>query len=161
MEKANLFNNYFNSVFSKSCKEPVPPGRYPIVTPLGELSIVVISVKEVERILKNLDPSKSPDSDGLTLRLLKEVASEISCPITDIFNKSLNNGITAKLNECKTKTFSQKTVQRVLYSEGYKRWLAKKKMVVREANRKKRVKWYKQRRSRTVENYRKKVIFSD
>ena len=65
--------------------------------------------------------------------------------------------ITAKLNECKTKTFSQKTVQRVLHSEGYKR-LAKKKMVVREANRKKRVKWCKERRGRTVDNYWKKVI---
>ena len=29
--------------------------------------------------------------------------------------------ITVKLNECKTKTFSQKTVQRVLHSGGYKR----------------------------------------
>ena len=38
--------------------------------------------------------------------------------------------ITAKLNECKTKTFSQKTVQRVLHSEGCKRRLPKKKMVV-------------------------------
>ena len=47
--------------------------------------------------------------------------------------------ITAKLNECKTNTFSQKTVQRVLHSEGYKRGLAKKKMVVREANQKKQV----------------------
>ena len=33
----------------------------------------------------------------------------------------------AKLNECKTKTFRQKTVQSVLHSEGYKRRLAKKK----------------------------------
>ena len=69
--------------------------------------------------------------------------------------------ITAKLNEYKTKTFSQKTVQRVLHSEGYKRRLAKKKMMVREANRKKRLKWCKQRRSRTVDNYWKKVIFLD
>ena len=38
--------------------------------------------------------------------------------------------ITAKLNECKTKTFSQKTVQGVLHSEGCKRRLPKKKMVV-------------------------------
>ena len=43
---------------------------------------------------------------------------------------------TAKLNECKTKTFSQKTMQRVLHSEGYNIRLSKKKMVVREANRK-------------------------
>ena len=69
--------------------------------------------------------------------------------------------ITAKLNECKTKTFSQKTVQRVLHSEGYKGRLAKKKMVVREANRKNRVKWCKERRGRTVDNYWKRVIFSD
>ena len=34
-------------------------------------------------------------------------------------------------------------------------------MVVREANRKKRVKWCKERRGRTVDNYWKKVIFSD
>ena len=71
----------------------MPPGLYPIVLPLGELSNVVISVKEIESIFKNLDPSKSPGLDGLTSRLLKEVASEISCPITDIFNKSLNSGI--------------------------------------------------------------------
>ena len=50
-------------------------------------------MKEVESILKNLDPSKSPGPDSLTSRLLKEVASEISCPITDIFNKSLNSVI--------------------------------------------------------------------
>ena len=37
-------------------------------------------------------------------------------------NKSLTlQTITAKLNECKKKTFSQKTVQRVLHSEEYKR----------------------------------------
>ena len=51
--------------------------------------------------------------------------------------------ITAKLNQRKTKTFCQKTVQRVLHSEGYKRRLAKTNIVVREANRKKRVKWCK------------------
>ena len=49
--------------------------------------------------------------------------------------------ITAKLNKCNTKTFSQKSMQRVLHSEGYK------------------VKWCKQRRGRTVDNYWKKVIF--
>ena len=36
LEKANLFNNYFNAVFSKPCNEPVSPGHYPIVPHLGE-----------------------------------------------------------------------------------------------------------------------------
>ena len=73
-------------------------------------------------------------------------------------NRRLNlQNITAKLNECKTKTFSQKTVQRVLHWKGYKTRLAKKKMVVRETNRKKRVKWCNwERRGRTVDNYWKK-----
>ena len=35
LEKANLFNDYFNSVFSKPNNEPVPPGHYPVVPPLG------------------------------------------------------------------------------------------------------------------------------
>ena len=34
LEKANLFNNYFNSVFGKPCNEPVPPGHYPTLPPL-------------------------------------------------------------------------------------------------------------------------------
>ena len=34
-------------------------------------------------------------------------------------------------------------------------------MVFWEANRKKRIKWFKERRGRTVDDYRKKVIFSD
>ena len=48
LEKANLFNNYFNSVFSKPCKEPVPPGLYPLVPCLGEFSNVVISMKKLK-----------------------------------------------------------------------------------------------------------------
>ena len=49
----------------------------------------------------------------------------------------------------------------MLHSEGYKRRLAKKKMVVRQATRKKLVEWCKERRDRTADNYWKKVIFSD
>ena len=47
-----MFGNYLNYVFSKPCKETVPPGLYPIVPPLGELSNVVISVKEIESCYK-------------------------------------------------------------------------------------------------------------
>jgi hypothetical protein len=43
--------------------------------------------------LKNLDPSESPGPDGITSRLLKEVATEIASSITIIFNKSLAYGI--------------------------------------------------------------------
>ena len=66
--------------------------------------------------------------------------------------------ITAKLvNKCKTKTFSKKTVQRVLHLGEYKR-LAKKKMVVREANRKSGSQVW---RGRTVNNNWKNITFSN
>ena len=52
-------------------------------------------------------------------------------------------------------------MQRLLHSEGYKRRSAKKKVVVQEANRKKRVKWSKEGRGRTADNYWEKVLFSD
>ena len=58
-----------------------------------------------------------------------------------------------KAKPVQNKDFQPENHERVLLSEGYKRRLAKKKMVVREANRKKRVKCCKERRGRTVDNY--------
>ncbi len=94
LEKANLFNDYFNTVFNEPVPDPPPPGIYPITPNLGELSSIALSVAEVESALKNLDPSKSPGPDGgITSRLLKEVATEIASSITIISNKSLAYGI--------------------------------------------------------------------
>ena len=76
-------------------------------------------------------------------------------------NRRLNlQEITAKLNEAKTTTFSTKTVQRALHSEGYRRRVIKK-VLVRQVNQRKRVKWCKDRKNFTVNNYWKQVIFSD
>jgi len=50
---------------------------------------VAVSASEVKSIFNNLDASKSPGPDGITARLLKEVAPEISASVTSIFNKSL------------------------------------------------------------------------
>ena len=77
-------------------------------------------------------------------------------------NRRLNlQEITAKLNEAKTTTFSTKTVQRALHSEGYRRRVIKKKVLVRQVNQRKRVKWCKDRKNFTVNDYWKQVIFSD
>ena len=90
--KANLFNEHFHSVYSHINAEPPPPGSHPIV-PIHELSTIAVSVSEVKSIFKNLDPSKSPGPDGITARLLKEAALEISDSVASIFNKSLTTGV--------------------------------------------------------------------
>ena len=90
--KANLFNDYFHSVYNHTSAEPPPPGSHPVV-PIHELSSVAVSASEVKSIFNNLDASKSPGPDGITARLLKEVAPEISASVTSIFNKTLTSGV--------------------------------------------------------------------
>jgi len=81
--------------------------------------------------------------------------------LAKVNRRSSLKDITNKLNEEKQHHFSERTVQRALRSEGYRRRIAKKKAIVREVNRKKRVKWCKERKNLTVNDHWKKVIFSD
>lgn len=69
--------------------------------------------------------------------------------------------LTNKLNEGRGRQFSEKTVFRKLREEGYKRKRARKTMVVRCVNRKKRVKWCQERKNWKSDNEWKKYIFSD
>ena len=69
--------------------------------------------------------------------------------------------ITNNFNEGKDRTFSRKTVMRKLHEEGFQRRAVRKLMVVRDVNRKKRVRWCKERKNWTVDNEWKKIIFSD
>ena len=59
-------------------------------SPLEDVDITVEDVKE--RLMK-LKTSKSLVPDGLHPRILKELAATIAGPITDIFRKSLQEGI--------------------------------------------------------------------
>ena len=64
--------------------------------------------------------------------------------------------VTNFLNEGKDRSFYQKTIERKIRSLGCKWRTAKKKVVVRKVNEKKRVKWCKERRKWTVEEQCKK-----
>ena len=44
-------------------------------------------------IIKSFDSKASPDIDGISLKLIKFIAYEISRPIAHIFNLSLEKGI--------------------------------------------------------------------
>lgn len=56
---------------------------------------------------------------------------------------------------------SESTVNRALTQEGYFRRVVKKKMRIRQENKKKRLVWCRRERSKTVNEYWRNVIFSD
>ncbi|KAF2354701.1 Reverse transcriptase domain [Trinorchestia longiramus] len=60
---------------------------------INDLEVTGKIVEEVEEQLSILNPYKSTGPNGLGPRILKETAEVISEPLTNIFNRSLVNGI--------------------------------------------------------------------
>jgi hypothetical protein len=90
--KANLFNNYFHSVYNTPVAGesvvPLPTLNY---TTHGVLSDIVIERDFVSKALRYLDINKA--SFGIPSQLLKECSEEITVPVTTLFNKSLSTGV--------------------------------------------------------------------
>ena len=91
-------------------------------------------------------------SDRDTTQLSRVVKQNRRRPLQDI---------TTIINEGKDHTFCTKTVQRKLNELGYRRRVAKKQVVLREVNKKKRVAWAKERKNWSVDAQWRKWIFSD
>ncbi|XP_071944903.1 uncharacterized protein [Antedon mediterranea] len=90
-EKAFILNNFFCSTFTCEDISDVPEltNRYNGVP----LSTLVFSREQVLKKLMSLNPSKSPGPDSIHPRVLKEAAELIADPLTNIFNKSIKEGI--------------------------------------------------------------------
>lgn len=85
-EKANVLSNFFASVFTKEPVDELPTtSTKNVVYPMEELQV---DEKCVEKILQNLRPSKSPGTDGLHPRVLKELSGILATPLTMIFKSS-------------------------------------------------------------------------
>ena len=69
--------------------------------------------------------------------------------------------ITTQFNENRPEDVSKRTVQRCLYREGYHRRIVKKRVRVKEVNRKKRLAWCRGKLNWRVNGQWNKVIFSD
>ena len=91
-EIADIFNNYFTSVFSVPQEDKVDngAGKFPAAEP--PFSDIVLHVGEVEAVLKSLDPNKATGPDEIPDRILKETATTIAPSLCKLFNRSLGEG---------------------------------------------------------------------
>ncbi len=82
-EKAQLFANHFQTAYirERSLPDVGPPSH----TENAKIEYVQILCNDVKKILKSLKKDKSPGPDGIPPILLKELAEEISYPLSNIF----------------------------------------------------------------------------
>jgi hypothetical protein len=97
VEIANKFNTFFSSV-GNQISEAVQPTEKSACDYLAEnpeiplLEMGGTSQAQIVEIIKAFESKSSTDLDGISTKLLKYVAYEISFPLTHVFNLSLASG---------------------------------------------------------------------
>ena len=107
-DNANHLNKYFSSVFTNEDDrselimnaahefifDEKLPDPFTLNSPSNVPTIpeIIISETEVYEILKQLDPYKSHSDLCIHPRVLKELATELTYPITQIFQCSIDQG---------------------------------------------------------------------
>jgi len=105
---ANEFNNFFTGIgvsISESVLETkIKPEEYmPNIDNLQYLELGNTSQTHICDIIKSLQSKNSMDIEGISTKLIKELAVEISIPLAHIFNISLSTGtFPNKLKESRT-----------------------------------------------------------
>ena len=91
-EKVNILNDFIKdqSLLDERNAE-IPNIRiYPVDSPLSN---IVLTLEEVESVLKSLPVSKDVQPDGISNLVLRELRREISPALCGFFNESLRTGI--------------------------------------------------------------------
>ncbi|MDW3615035.1 MAG: reverse transcriptase family protein, partial [Nitrososphaeraceae archaeon] len=92
---ANLLNIYFSSVFTKEDLSNIPEAPIICKESMKEEGLERLEITEelVFRKLSDLNTNKSAGPDELHPKLLNELRTELTKPLTRLFNKSLKLGI--------------------------------------------------------------------
>ena len=87
IDQCNLFNQYFFDQFSE-------PSSYniPIDYSHDHQFKINFDVDQIASLLKNLDPNKAQDPDGIHGNILKNCYSSLSKPLAILFQLSYNTG---------------------------------------------------------------------
>ena len=88
-KKAELFNRYFNSVFTVSDFILPPPDQQP--TPSNQLSHIAIDPSDVFKALASLNCTKAPGIDDISPLILKHCATSLALPLTHLFNTCIQS----------------------------------------------------------------------
>ena len=87
--KANIFNNYFSSVFTT---ENIPSTHMPEGSPYPDIRPLLFSAADTFQLLTSLEAHKAPRPDQIPPHLLQLDCHEIAPILTLIFNSSLHQG---------------------------------------------------------------------
>ena len=93
-EKAEVLNDYFQSVFTEEEENNLTAVTAHLKTDRSYESLenVIFTEEEVLDELSKLDVEKAPGPDSLPGRLLRESAPSISAPLAKLFTKSMDTG---------------------------------------------------------------------
>ena len=90
VDKANILNRQYESVFTKEEEEedtPVLQGN-----PYPEMPNITICQEGVQKLLKKINPHKASGPDMILARILKDLSDVIAPVLTVIFQKTLTHG---------------------------------------------------------------------
>ena len=87
LEKANILNQYFSSVFTVEDNTEPPTMNY---SNISDMPPITVHINGVTKLLSDIKPYKSPGPDDIPAFLLKEVASQLVPPLILIFQASLH-----------------------------------------------------------------------
>ena len=90
VEKAELLNKQFSSVFTSEDTDSVPKITQKKYTNIGRIDVTVDGVM---KLLTNLNASKAAGPDQLSGRLLKATARESAEILQVIFQRSIDEGV--------------------------------------------------------------------
>ena len=91
-DKANILNNHFQSQTILDDTNAILPDQ-PHLPLHSQLTQIILTLQEVKSDLQILPLVKASGPNGLSIRVLCELANEISVPIALFLNQSLKSGI--------------------------------------------------------------------
>ena len=90
-EKAEMFNNYFYSIYISS--HFILPNMEELAKPTNSISDILLSYEEVYQVLSTLQIKKACGPDGIGPSVLQACASSLTPILHHLFSFSLNNGV--------------------------------------------------------------------
>ena len=91
---AEELNVDFSSVFTREDTSSLPVSETKLNGPEGGmLGQLVVTPEVVASKINNMKENKSPEVDGISPIILKEIVEQISTPLAHVFNMSLQRGI--------------------------------------------------------------------